>query len=476
MFLRDFFSVTGSFIDVARLVAFSFFGVAFIVFVSFALIRVTVALAWLLELDFVVSFFAATALLLQFKKSAYADCQVTVYHSPSYLSTLPDISLLKICYHSDMIVLLLNFLLFTVAIFIFWRLWRAFALYRLPKNLTVNIEKPSVSICIPARNEMHALTTCLEKVLASDYEKLEILVFDDSSADDTSVLIRSFAHAGVRFVPGTHLPQGWLGKNHALEVLAKEASGNVIVFMDVDTQVAPHTISQLVATVASQKLEMVSVIPFRADAWRASMLFGTLRYFWQLVLPGAHHPATSSAFWAINRTTLLKKLGGFVQFSSSVEPEAHLARRLLSDYRCLLAGKQLGVSFEKRWSSQCETSRRLLYPQFGGKWWSFLVGLVVLAVLNLPTFLVVSGILAGYGYILLPSLVALLTLMLLYGTYLTRAWTKGWLAGALLWPYVIFQELVLFILSAYSYWTHSVTWKGRSVTAAKTAQPAPDKV
>ena len=31
---------------------------------------------------------------------------------------------------------------------------------------------PSVSVCIPARNETHAMTECLEKIIASTYPKL----------------------------------------------------------------------------------------------------------------------------------------------------------------------------------------------------------------------------------------------------------------------------------------------------------------
>src|ERR1700759_1043342 len=84
---------------------------------------------------------------------------------------------------------------------------------------------PSVSVCIPARNETHAMSQCLERVIASTYPKLEVIVLDDSSVDDTSVLIKAYAHAGVRFVEGSRLPKGWLGKNHALQGLLHEASG-----------------------------------------------------------------------------------------------------------------------------------------------------------------------------------------------------------------------------------------------------------
>ena len=323
-----------------------------------------------------------------------------------------------------------------------------------------------MSVCIPARNEMHALTECLERVLASDYEKLEILVFDDSSADDTSVLIKSFAHEGVRFVPGTDLPEGWLGKNHALDVLAHEASGKLVVFMDVDTQIEPDTLSKIVGIFQARNLEMMSVLPMRRDSWRGSVLFGTLRYFWQLIAPGAYYPTTSSAFWVIDRRVLLEKFDGLSSFSSSVEPEAHIARRLGSMYSPFISEFGLGVGYEKRWSSQRETSKRLLYPQFGGKWWSVVLGIAILALLNAPTLLVVDGL---FGWTILHTLSATVlgSLMLLYGLYLTRMWAHGWWLGVFLWPYVVFQEFILFILSVYSYLRGTVTWKGRSVTAAK---------
>ena len=371
-------------------------------------------------------------------------------------------------------VLLLNTFLILLVIFITWRLWRAIALFAVRNRSTTiaTANLPTVSVCIPARNEMHALTECLERVLASDYEKLEILVFDDSSADDTSVLIKSFAHEGVRFVPGTHLPDGWLGKNHALQVLAGEASGSLVIFMDVDTRIEPSTIRRLVGVAVSQKLDMVSAIPRRADMWRLSVVFGTLRYFWQLVMPGAHYPATSSALWVINRKVLLSTLGGFISYSGDIEPEAHIARRIGIRYRCLLAAAWLGVSFEKKWLSQCETSRRLLYPQFGGKWWSVVLGFGLLVMLNMPTVLAIHGSLHGFIGPHFVSLLVLVAFMATYGLSLTRLWVKNWFIGALLWPYIIFQELILFILSVWGYASHSITWKGRAVAAPTKITPA----
>jgi chlorobactene glucosyltransferase len=352
------------------------------------------------------------------------------------------------------------------------RLQRALHRFRIKKTYTAALEAPSVSVCIPARNEKHAMTQCLERVLASDYEKLEIIVFDDNSADDTSVLIKSFAHAGVRFVSGTELPSGWLGKNHALEVLAREASGTYIVFMDVDTHINTTTISQLVGYIMTEKAEMLSVIPGRADVWRSSTLFGHLRYFWELILSRKNAPATASSLWMINRRTLLDTFGGFTRLSGSVSPEANLAAMLgAGAYRCLVTVGSLGVTYEKKWSSQAETARRLLYPMVGGKPTGGLVAASILLLLNVPAFAVISAALFGWSPVHTIFLVILAGFMVLYTYYCAHLWAKAWWFGGLLWPVVILQELALLLASILGYARQTITWKGRPVVV----HPLPER-
>lgn len=347
------------------------------------------------------------------------------------------------------------------------RLGRSLRRFRMDKEYPLPDDAPTVSVCIPARNETHAMTQCLERVLASDYKKLEIIVFDDSSADDTSVLIRSFAHAGVRFVPGTKLPDGWLGKNHALEVLAREASGSYVVFMDVDTQIATTTISRLVGYVCAKNAEMLSVVPARADAWRASVLLGHLRYFWALILSRPNAPAAASSLWMVRRQTLLEKFGGFAQFKAGVAPEIKIAALLgASAYRCLVADRMLDVTYEKKWSSQVETARRLLYPMAGARAFGGALAVAALLLLNVPTVVVLSGFVAGWSLPQVAALILLIGLMAMYGMYLRRVWRGGWWLGGVLWPVVVLQEFVLLLSSIWGYARHTITWKGRSVTSA----------
>ena len=338
--------------------------------------------------------------------------------------------------------------------------------------------QPTVSVCIPARNETHAMTECLERVLASDYPKLEILVLDDESKDNTLHLIKAFAHSGVRFIEGDPLPDGWLGKNHALEELSQEASGELILFMDVDTRIRPQTISHLIAQMGSGELEMLSIVPRRDDMWRPSVLFAPLRYYWTITFSSYRFPLAASALWIVNRRVLQDTIGGFSPLKADSEPESSIAKIFSrsGDFKLITSTRELGVSVEKKWSSGVETSVRLLYPAVGARWYKALLAAGGLILLAAPLPIVLTGLLGQWMMIHTVALLAYAAAASVYCVYARNLWSKGWWLGILLWPLVALQELVLLILSCVGYWTHSVTWKGRAVmrTPRRIELPASD--
>lgn len=323
---------------------------------------------------------------------------------------------------------------------------------------------PTVSVCIPARNETHAMTACLESVLASSYPKLEVLVFDDNSYDNTSYLIKSFAHAGVRFVDGSELSKGWLGKNRALEALLQQSSGDYVFFMDVDTRVTSNSITDLVMHALNKQSEMVSILPKRLDTWRSSAQFGTLRYFWKLILWSDARPPVAGAAWLIKRRTFLRTIKSFSSVRNITEPETVIARMLTvsGNYTFLIATTGLGVSYEKRWLSQLETSTRLLYPAIGMRMSRFIFWLIGFMILLLPIALICMGI-HNWNIVQTVSLWQLVLFTALYAYYcsITRG-RYGWIGG-IVWPYIILQEAALFILSMVGYRRNTITWKGRLI-------------
>jgi cellulose synthase/poly-beta-1,6-N-acetylglucosamine synthase-like glycosyltransferase len=79
---------------------------------------------------------------------------------------------------------------------------------------------PAVSVLIPARNEQAAIRAAVEHALASDHVRLEVVVLDDHSEDNTAAIVQGIAarDARVRLVPAPPLPAGWCGKQHACAV------------------------------------------------------------------------------------------------------------------------------------------------------------------------------------------------------------------------------------------------------------------
>lgn len=364
-----------------------------------------------------------------------------------------------------MIVIMIIYVLLIAAgvldVFVLVKLRTAFRRLVFPELEDISdAELPSVTICVAARNETHAMTQCLERIVATDYPKLEVIVLDDGSRDDTSVLIKSFAHVGVRFVEGKPLPEGWLGKNYAQRVLAKEASGNYVFFFDVDTLIERHTVRRAVQYLLAKNVSMVSIIPIRDDNWHASTLLSTMRHFWTIMRFRPVKPRAAANAWLVDREVLLERFANDPSLPQSMEVETKVARYLADEhkYRLVLSNSVLGLRYEKRWLSQVETSLRLLYPQCGKHWYQ-VAGLVLL----LSVFVV------PYVAVWLTPWAWPAVLLQLYISYfhLSRVWARHRLVGALLLPYTLVQEIVLLLYSMYKYQTNSVTWKGRPIATIK---------
>ncbi|HWC63697.1 MAG TPA: polysaccharide deacetylase family protein [Rhizomicrobium sp.] len=101
----------------------------------------------------------------------------------------------------------------------------------------------SVTVLIPAFNEEKVIVTTIERILASDYRDLEVLVIDDGSKDHTAYIARAHFMRDSR-VSVISIPNG--GKANALNMGLARARGEVVVALDADTQFNPDTISRLV--------------------------------------------------------------------------------------------------------------------------------------------------------------------------------------------------------------------------------------
>jgi glycosyltransferase involved in cell wall biosynthesis len=132
-------------------------------------------------------------------------------------------------------------------------------MWRLPRlpDLPV-IDLPKVSVLIPARNEESTLPHLLTALKQQTFKPYEIIVIDDQSVDATAQIAEQ---AGVKVMQTTPLPTGWTGKNWALKTGYAASSGDILVFLDADTEPGTDLLRRLVATV-QQLGGLVSIQPY----------------------------------------------------------------------------------------------------------------------------------------------------------------------------------------------------------------------
>jgi glycosyltransferase involved in cell wall biosynthesis len=120
-----------------------------------------------------------------------------------------------------------------------------------------------VSVLIPARNEEESLPTLLDSLLKQSHQNLEIIVYDDESTDRTRDIVQDFMERDhrVQYLEGIPLPNGWLGKNHACDQLAKAAGGDYLLFMDADLETGPDIITSSLHYLKKERLSLLSIFP-----------------------------------------------------------------------------------------------------------------------------------------------------------------------------------------------------------------------
>jgi cellulose synthase/poly-beta-1,6-N-acetylglucosamine synthase-like glycosyltransferase len=123
---------------------------------------------------------------------------------------------------------------------------------------------PRLSIIVPARNEEQGVRTAVQSLLRQDYPALELIVVDDRSTDRTGAILAALAGehpARLRVLTVTELPAGWLGKNHAVWLGARESSGAWLLFTDADVVFDPTCLRRAMAYAEAQRLDHLTMSP-----------------------------------------------------------------------------------------------------------------------------------------------------------------------------------------------------------------------
>ena len=114
---------------------------------------------------------------------------------------------------------------------------------------------PSVSVVLAVHNGVALLPGKIQHLLGLDYSNVkEIIIVSDGSTDGTAELLLSQQHSSLRTV----VLREHGGKAAAVNAGVAEATGDVILFVDIRPEIAPGAIERLVGNFADPKVGCVA--------------------------------------------------------------------------------------------------------------------------------------------------------------------------------------------------------------------------
>lgn len=338
---------------------------------------------------------------------------------------------------------------------------------------------PTVSVCIPARNEEAVIEKSIRSFLCQSYAPLEILVLDDNSSDRTGAIVDRLSKEDgrVRKISGRPLPKGWKGKINAEDQLEKAAKGEYLLFTDADTDHGPTSIENGLKKLLATKSDLLSGYPLQKSKLGVNLVVVVMDFVTMLWIPLALQQKLKSPLFAnaigqylLVRHDALVDAGGFERIRNSICDDMDLAQLLArTGHKQTFCDVKHDVSctmYQTFGEALVGIERSIIGVLKGG--WGMAIALLPVIVLLLVV--VFSPILSPVGMV--ASGYSLWGIMLVTGTYLfwlaflmISLWHGYRMPLPLLGPIVFF---VLIIMVAHSFIRKErgigYEWKGRKVS------------
>jgi cellulose synthase/poly-beta-1,6-N-acetylglucosamine synthase-like glycosyltransferase len=332
-------------------------------------------------------------------------------------------------------------------------------------------------VVIPARNEAERIRPTLRALLASDVApdvKLDVLVVDDRSSDETVNLVEAMAASDSRLRLlrlDTEPAPGVFGKPRALAAAIEHARATStlperVLFLDADVVLERGALGAIVAALDETKADALSGVPKLVCESRVEQLFvpALASVVTGRFMPSkVHDDVDATAF--LNGQLLLVKAaalddaGGFGSVSHTVLEDVALARALKSRRRRLrladlraIASTRMYTSFAEIRAGFGKNARALLGASAAS------VGVLAFATSLFPWVALASAALDGDP----GGIVHGLAIDAILANVALQLATRK-IAGAPLWPVaclpVVYGGVALVIASGSS---TTITWRGRS--------------
>jgi cellulose synthase/poly-beta-1,6-N-acetylglucosamine synthase-like glycosyltransferase len=333
---------------------------------------------------------------------------------------------------------------------------------------------PSITAIVPARNEQHVIAQSIRS-LAQQPEIGEILVVDDQSSDATQGIVRALMLEipHLRLLETHGVPGGWLGKNNAVWLGAREAGSQSttewLLFTDADAELLPGAACRALKIAQTTGAALVSFSPEQVTTtWYEKSLIPFVycrlaKFFsYNAVNDPLSSVAAANGQFLMIRRDAYEAIGGHASVANEVVEDVALATRAkAAGYRlCFGSGKGIvRVRMYRSFDAMWEGWKKNLY---------FLVGGTPIA-----AFRELLSVVPWIPFLLLLLGLKLpIALLLGAGLLLGRHASYGLAASSNRFPlYVILYYVPAVLLYAAVLWASSrayargkVEWRGREVS------------
>ena len=193
-----------------------------------------------------------------------------------------------------------------------------------------------ISAIVPARNEQEVIAGCVN-ALARQPEIAEIFVADDQSTDKTAEIVKALIATipQLRLLQAQEVPAGWLGKNHAAAIGAKQAQQRWLLFTDADGELLGAATARALQIAQDNAAALVSFSPEQVvHSWYEKALvpfvytrLAKLFSYTDVNNPGSSAAAANGQFLIIRRDAY-EAIGGHAGVASEVLEDVALAKRV----------------------------------------------------------------------------------------------------------------------------------------------------
>jgi glycosyltransferase involved in cell wall biosynthesis len=312
-----------------------------------------------------------------------------------------------------------------------------------------------ITVIVPARDEEASIENTLRSLLASTGVRLQIIAVDDRSTDGTGArmdqLAAEAAAAGGRHslsvLHVSELPDGWLGKPHAMAMAARLARSPWLLFTDGDVLFHARALEIALREAEAREADHLVLAPTvitRSAAEIAmlatmNMLSQGMVRLWKVSDPRARDFIGVGGFNLIRRD-VYETLGGFDALRMEVLDDLRLGWMVKrAGYRqCVIVGRDL---VRLRWLHGALDVIQLAEKN-GFAAYRYRVGLTLLASVGLFTLAVLPLIaIAAGGLVLVAGLIACSAVALTF-------WGNCKITEAPPWLAVLYAPATLVVLFA----------------------------